>query len=43
MAEVHLHQIITKMQALVARGDAVAIAPLLGPDLTFLPPAYWEA
>ena len=37
-----MHPTIEKMQSVVASGDHTAIAPLLAPDVTFLPPTYWK-
>ena len=37
-----MHETIRKMQEVVAKGDAAAIAPLLAPDVRFLPPTYWK-
>lgn len=37
-----MHPTIEKMQPVVASGDHTAIAPLLAPDVTFLPPTYWK-
>ena len=36
-----MHPTITKMQEVVAKGDAGAIAPLLAEDVRFLPPTYF--
>lgn len=36
-----MHDTITRMQAVVAKGDASAIAPLLARQVTFMPPTYW--
>ncbi len=37
-----MHPSIEKMQDVVAKGDATAIAPLLAEDVAFLPPTYWK-
>jgi len=36
-----MHETIKAMMDVVAKGDAAKIAPLLAPDVTFLPPTYW--
>ena len=36
-----MHQTIETMQAVVAKGDATAIAPLLAKEVRFRPPTYW--
>lgn len=37
-----MHPTIKQMQAVVAKGDKDAIAPLLAADVKFLPPTYWK-
>ena len=37
-----MHPTIEKMQAVVAKGDATEIAPLLAEDVRFLPPTYFK-
>ncbi|MEM6304916.1 MAG: nuclear transport factor 2 family protein [Pseudomonadota bacterium] len=37
-----MHPTIEKMQSVVAKGDKTAIAPLLAPQVRFLPPTYWK-
>lgn len=37
-----MHPTISKMQDVVAKGDAGAIAPLLNQDVEFMPPTYWK-
>lgn len=37
-----MHPTIRRMQAVVAKGDAAAIAPLLAEKVRFLPPTYWK-
>jgi|TARA_R110002049_G_scaffold44333_5_gene129991 hypothetical protein len=37
-----MHSTIEQMQAVVAKGDADAIAPLLAENVKFLPPTYWK-
>ena len=37
-----MHPTIVQMQAVVAKGDATAIAPLLAEDVRFLPPTYFK-
>ena len=37
-----MHPTITQMQAVVAKGDPDAIAPLLAENVKFLPPTYWK-
>lgn len=37
-----MHPTIEKMQAVVAKGDDSAIAPLLAEQVKFLPPTYWK-
>lgn len=37
-----MHPTIVQMQAVVAKGDASAIAPLLAEDVRFLPPTYFK-
>lgn len=37
-----MHPTIETMQAVVAKGDKDAIAPLLARDVKFLPPTYWK-
>ncbi|MGB3245886.1 MAG: nuclear transport factor 2 family protein [Sulfitobacter sp.] len=37
-----MHPTIEKMQAVVAKGEANAIAPLLAEDVAFMPPTYWK-
>ncbi|MBD3665701.1 nuclear transport factor 2 family protein [Sulfitobacter sp. TSTF-M16] len=37
-----MHPTIETMQAVVAKGDASAIAPLLAEEVQFLPPTYWK-
>jgi hypothetical protein len=36
-----MHPTIERMMEVVAKGDADAIAPLLSPEVRFLPPTYW--
>jgi hypothetical protein len=37
-----MHPTIEQMQAVVAKGDASAIAPLLAENVQFMPPTYWK-
>jgi len=37
-----MHPTIQTMMAVVAKGDAQAIAPLLATKVRFLPPTYWK-
>lgn len=37
-----MHPTIVQMQNVVAKGDPTQIAPLLAPDVRFLPPTYWK-
>ncbi|SFD84847.1 SnoaL-like domain-containing protein [Sulfitobacter brevis] len=37
-----MHPTIQKMQDVVAKGDADAIAPLLAEGVKFMPPTYWK-
>lgn len=37
-----MHPTIETMQAVVAKGNKDAIAPLLAQDVAFLPPTYWK-
>jgi len=37
-----MHPTITRMQDVVAKGDAHAIAPLLAENVTFMPPTYYK-
>jgi hypothetical protein len=37
-----MHPTIEQMQAVVAKGDHEAIAPLLAEDVLFMPPTYWK-
>lgn len=37
-----MHPTITELQAVVAKGDKNAIAPLLAENVAFMPPTYWK-
>jgi len=37
-----MHPTIREMQAVVAKGDKTAIAPLLAENVRFMPPTYWK-
>jgi hypothetical protein len=37
-----MHSTITQIQAVIAKGDHTAIAPLLAADVQFMPPTYWK-